>query len=62
MGAAEDPDIDDYYDKSREFSLTYSPEEDPEVIEEMRVAGSQRLNWKEEKIIARAKMTVMMRA
>jgi hypothetical protein len=39
MGAAEDPDIDDYYNKSREFPLTYSPEEDPEVVEEMRVAA-----------------------
>ena len=37
MGAAENPDIDDYYDKSHEFPLTYSPEEDPEVIEEMWV-------------------------
>ena len=41
MGAAEDPDINDYYDKSREFPLTYSPEEDPEVIEEMRVAAAE---------------------
>ena len=39
MGAAEDPYIDDYYDKSHECPLTYSPEEDPEVIEEMRVAA-----------------------
>src|ERR1700723_1586715 len=41
MGAAEDPDVDDYYNKSREFPLTYSPEEDPEVIEEMRVAAAE---------------------
>ena len=41
MGAAEDPDIDDYYNKSHEFPLTYSPEKDPEVIEEMRVAAAE---------------------
>jgi len=41
MGAAEDPDVDNYYNKSREFPLTYSPEEDPEVIEEMRVAVAE---------------------
>ena len=41
MGAAEDPDINDYYDKSCEFPLTYSPEEDPEVIEEMWVAAAK---------------------
>ena len=37
MRAAEDPYIDNYYDKSHEFPLTYSPEEDPKVIEEMWV-------------------------
>ena len=41
MGAAEDPDINDYYEKSREFPPTYSPEEDPEVIEEMRVTAAE---------------------
>jgi len=35
MGAAEDPDVKDYYDKSRSFPLTYSPEDDPEVIKDM---------------------------
>jgi len=39
MGAAEDPDVKDYYDKSRSFPLTYSPEDDPEVIEDMRAAA-----------------------
>ena len=41
MGAAKDPDVDDYYNKSREFPLTYSPEEDPEVIEEMWVTVAE---------------------
>ena len=41
MGAAENPDIDDYYNKSREFPLTYAPKEDPEVVEEMRVAAAE---------------------
>jgi hypothetical protein len=41
MGAAENPDFNDYYNKSREFPLTYAPEEDPEVIEEMRVAAAE---------------------
>ena len=41
MEAVEDPDIDNYYDKSCEFPLTYSPEEDPEVIEEMWVAVAE---------------------
>lgn len=41
MGAAEDPDVEDYYTKSRSFPLTYSPEDDPEVIEDMRVAAAE---------------------
>lgn len=41
MGAAEDPDIEDYYNKSRSFPLTYSPEDDPEVIEDMWVAVAE---------------------
>ena len=41
MGAAEHPDIDNYYDESCEFPLTYSPEEDPEVIKEMRVTAAE---------------------
>jgi hypothetical protein len=41
MGAAADPDVEDYYDKSRSFPLTYSPEDDPEVIEDMRVAAAE---------------------
>jgi hypothetical protein len=41
MRAAEDPDIKDYYDKSRSFPLTYSPDDDPKVIEDMRVAAAE---------------------
>lgn len=41
MGAAEDPDVEDYYDKSRSFPVTYSPGDDPEVIEDMRVAAAE---------------------
>ena len=41
MGAAEDPDVEDYYNKTRSFPLTYSPEDDPEVIEDMRVAAAE---------------------
>src|ERR1700733_9597587 len=39
MGIANDPNVDDYYTKARGFPITYSPEDDPEVIEEMRIAA-----------------------
>ena len=41
MGAAEDPNVNDYYDKSRSFPLMYSPEDDPEVIKDMQVAAAE---------------------
>jgi hypothetical protein len=41
MGIADDPDVDDYYTKARGFPITYSSEDDPEVIEEMRIAAAE---------------------
>jgi hypothetical protein len=41
MGAADNPDLEDYYNKSRVFPLTYSPDDDPEVVEDMRVAAAE---------------------
>jgi hypothetical protein len=41
MGIADDPDIDDYYSRARGFPLTYSPDDDPEVVEEMRIAAAE---------------------
>ena len=41
MGIADDPDIDDYYTKARGFPITYSPDDDPEVIEEMCIAEAE---------------------
>ena len=39
MGIADDPDVDDYYTKARGFPIAYSPDDDPEVIEEMCIAA-----------------------
>src|ERR1700692_593099 len=41
MGIADDPDIDDYYSRARGFPITYSPDDDPEVVEEMRIAAAE---------------------
>jgi hypothetical protein len=41
MGIADDPDVDDYYTKSRGFPINYSPDDDPEVVEEMRIAAAE---------------------
>jgi hypothetical protein len=41
LGCADDPDVDDYYDRARGFPIVYSPDEDPEVIEEMKVAEAE---------------------
>ena len=43
MGAAENPDINYYYDKSCEFPLTYSPKEDPGTRSDRRNAGRQQV-------------------
>jgi hypothetical protein len=48
MGIADDPDTDDYYTKARGFPITYSPDEDPEVIEEMRIAQAELKNGGDE--------------
>jgi hypothetical protein len=39
MGIDDDPDIDNYYTKAHGFPITYSSEDDPELIEEMRIAA-----------------------
>jgi len=41
MGIADAPDVDAYYPKARGFPITYSPEDDPEVIEEMRITAAE---------------------
>ena len=41
MGIADDPNIDDYYTKAHSFPITYSPEDDPEVIKEMCIAAAE---------------------
>lgn len=33
--------MDDYYNKARGFPITYSPEDDPEVVEEMKIAEAE---------------------
>jgi hypothetical protein len=41
MGITDDPDVNDYYTKVRGFPITYSPDDDPEVVEEMRIAAAE---------------------
>ena len=41
MEIADDPDVNDYYTKVRGFLITYSPDDDPEVVEEMRIAAAE---------------------
>ena len=38
MGIADDPDVDDYYTKACGFPITYFPDDNPEVIEEMCIS------------------------
>jgi hypothetical protein len=44
MGIGDDPDVNDYYTKARGFPMTYSPEDDPKVMEEMRIAAVELKN------------------
>ena len=41
MGIADDPDVDDYYTRAPGFPIAYSPDDDPEVVEEMRIAAAE---------------------
>jgi hypothetical protein len=41
MGIAPDPNVDDYYTKARGFPITYSLDDDPEVIKEMPIAAAE---------------------
>ena len=41
MGFADDPDVDDYYTRARGFPIAYSPDDDPEVVKEMRIAAAE---------------------
>ena len=41
MGIADDPNVNDYYTKIRGFPITYSPNDHPEVVEEMRIAAAE---------------------
>jgi hypothetical protein len=37
----DDPDEIDYYEKARAFPIVYSPDDNPEVIEEMKVVAAE---------------------
>ena len=41
LGIADDPDEIDYYEKARAFPIVYLADDDPEVIEEMKVAAAE---------------------
>ena len=41
LGYTDDPDVDDYYDRARGFPITYSPDNDPEVVEELKIAEAE---------------------
>ena len=41
MGIADDPDIDDYYSRAQGFPITYSPNNDLEVVEEIRITAAE---------------------
>jgi hypothetical protein len=41
MGIADDPDVDDYYTRACHFPITYSPDNDPEVVEKMCIAVAE---------------------
>ena len=41
LGIADNPNEIDYYEKARVFPITYSPDDDPEVIKEMKVAAAE---------------------
>jgi hypothetical protein len=41
MGIADDPDIDNYYSRACGFPVTYSPDDDLEVVEEMCIAVAE---------------------
>ena len=41
LGAAEDPDIEDYYTKVRGFPIVYSPNDNPEVLKDMQAAAAE---------------------
>ena len=41
MGIADDPDVDDYHTRARGFLITYSPDDNLEVVEEMRIAAAE---------------------
>lgn len=48
LGSADNPDVHDYYNKARAFPIVYSPETDPEVIDEMNLAASELKNGEDE--------------
>jgi hypothetical protein len=41
IGAAEDPDVTDNYNKARAFPIAYSADDDPEVVDEMNIAAAE---------------------
>ena len=44
MGIADDPDVNDYYTRACGFPIAYSPDNDPEVVEEMCIAAAELKN------------------
>jgi hypothetical protein len=41
VGAAQDPDVVDYYNKACMFLIVYSAGQDPEVIDEMKITAAK---------------------
>jgi len=39
VGSAEDPDKVDYYTHTRGFPIAYTPDDDPEVVDETKIAA-----------------------
>ena len=41
LGCADDPNVKDYYNRAHGFPTTYFSDDDPEVIEEIKIANAE---------------------
>ncbi len=48
VGSAEDPDEVDYYTHTRGFPIAYTPDDDPEVVDEMKIAAIELNDGKDD--------------
>ena len=48
IGAADNPDVTDNYNKARAFPIAYSADDDPEVVDEMNIAAVELKEGNEE--------------